>query len=119
MKRVYQTTFTRFYVWVGRVLPLTALLGLLLSLHFNLDSVTEILQMSIAVIFGTIAFTWWWWVVDAISNQNKFFSESYDRFTEMQENLRDIKIDISRVQKLHVDELELLSKQRKTRRKGK
>ena len=53
------------------------------------------------------------------SNQNKFFNESYDRFTEMQENLRDIKIDISRVQKLHVDELELLSKQRKTRRKGK
>ena len=27
--------------------------------------------MSIAVVFGTIAFTWWWWVVDAISNQSK------------------------------------------------
>lgn len=115
----YGTTFLQSFVWIGRVLPLTALLGILLGLHFELDTFVEMLQMSIAVIFGTIAFIWWWWVVDAIRNQNKFFNESYDRFTEMQQNLKEIKTDISRVQKLHVDELELLSKQRKSRRKGK
>ena len=77
MKRVYQSSFIKTYVWLGRVLPLTALLGLLLSLHFKLDSITEIIQIAVAVIFGSIAFSWWWWVVDAISNQNKFFNESY------------------------------------------
>tara|TARA_B110000438_G_scaffold30499_1_gene29826 strand:- start:69333 stop:69641 length:309 start_codon:yes stop_codon:yes gene_type:complete len=100
-------------VWIGRVLPLTALLGILLGLHFELDTFVEMLQMSIAVIFGTIAFIWWWWVVDAIKNQNKFFNESYDRFSEMHQNLIDIKTDISRVQKLHVEELEILAKTHK------
>lgn len=109
----YQTHFLKSFVWIGRVLPLTALLGILIGLHFELDSFVKLMQMAVALTFGAIAFIWWWWVVDAIKNQNKFFNESYDRFSDMHQNLIDIKTDISRVQKLHIEELEILHKKHK------
>ena len=109
----YQTYLLTLFVWIGRVLPLTALLGILLGLHFELDTFVQFLKASIALTFGTIAFIWWWWVVDAIRNQNKFFNESYERFSDMHKNLIAIKTDISRVQNLHIEELKLLRKKHK------
>ena len=113
---------TAFWSWAGRILPLTALLLVILLVSFDATQALDYLLIGIATVFGTIAFFWWWWVIDAIRNLNRFFTESLERFTDMQTNLRQIKQDISKVKTGHAEELNLI-RQTKTKatihRKGK
>ena len=100
----------KIWSWLGRILPLTGLLAVILIVKVDVQGWLDYLLIIMALTFGTVAFFWWWWVIDAIKNLNKFFTESYERFSDMQENLRDIKKDIARVKTGHAEELELIRK---------
>lgn len=105
---------TKFWSWTGRVLPLTALLLVILLVTIDAQVTLDYLLIAIATTFGTIAFFWWWWVVDAIRNLNKFFTDSYDRFGDIQGHLREIKQDVHEVKSSHEFQLkELRKKSRK------
>jgi len=98
----------KVWTWLGRILPLTALLSIILILKIDIQGWLDYLLVTIAITFGTVAFFWWWWVIDAIKNLNNFFTDSYDRFADMQQNLRDIKKDVSKVKIGHAEELKLI-----------
>jgi hypothetical protein len=100
----------RLWSWTGRILPLTALLLVILLVTVDAREWLDYLLIAIATTFGTIAFFWWWWVVDAIRNLNKFFTESYDRFGEIQGHLREIKKDVHEVKASHETQLKALRK---------
>ena len=104
----------KFWSWTGRVLPLTALLLVILLVTVDAREWFDYLLIIIATTFGTIAFFWWWWVIDGIRNLNRFFTDSYDRFGEIQGHLREIKRDVSEVKNNHESQLkELRKKSRK------
>ena len=113
---------SKTWSWIGRILPLTGLLALILFIKVDIQNWIDYLLILMAIVFGTIAFFWWWWVIDAIRNLNRFFTESLVRFTDMQPNLRQIKQDISKVKTGHAEELKLI-RETKTKatilRKGK
>lgn len=81
----------KFWFWVGRVLPLTALALLMVALVFDLNSVLEYLLTAIAILFATFAFSWWWWVLDTVKSLHNMLSEASNRFEEVITELRDIK----------------------------
>lgn len=101
---------TKIWSWCGRILPLTALLLVVLLVAFDAKETLDYVLIGVATIFGTIAFFWWWWVIDAIHNLNKFFTESYDRFGDIQMYLHEIKKDVGEVKKNHSEELEFIRK---------
>lgn len=104
---------TAFWSWAGRILPLTALLLVILLVSFDAKQALDYLLIGIATVFGTIAFFWWWWVIDAIQNLNKFFTDSYDRFGDIQSHLREIKRDVGEVKENHRHELEEIKKSKR------
>ncbi|MAV94278.1 MAG: hypothetical protein CMA31_01150 [Euryarchaeota archaeon] len=104
---------TKFWSWAGRVLPLTALLLVILLVTVDARAALDYLLIGIATVFGTVAFFWWWWVIDAIHNLNKFFTDSYDRFGDIQSHLREIKKDVGEVKQNHKLELEEIKKSKR------
>ena len=103
----------KFWSWAGRVFPLTALLLLILLISFDATQALDYVLIGIATISGTIAFFWFWWVIDAIHNLNKFFTDSYARFGDIQDHLREIKRDVVEVKDNHKHDLDVIKKSKR------
>tara|TARA_B100000674_G_scaffold63693_1_gene44171 strand:+ start:1701 stop:1997 length:297 start_codon:yes stop_codon:yes gene_type:complete len=85
----------QFWNWAGKVLPMIALMALCLVLVFDMTSVKEIVISVIAVVFGSIAFTWWWWVMGAVKSLTELLSNAQTKFTEVIGEIKDLRKDIN------------------------
>lgn len=85
--------------WIGRVLPLTALLTLCLVIITDLPTVRDWIILGIAVGFGTTAFIWWWWVIYAVRSLTTMLDDNKKRFNAVVEELRSIRKDIKKLPK--------------------
>ena len=85
----------QFWNWAGKVLPMIALMALCLVLVFDMTSVKEIVISVIAVVFGSIAFTWWWWVMGAVKSLTELLSNAQTKFTEDIGEIKDLRKDIN------------------------
>ena len=85
----------QFWNWAGKVLPMIALMALCLVLVFDMTSVKEIVISLIAVVFGSIAFTWWWWVMGAVKSLTELLSNAQTKFTEVIGEIKDLRKDIN------------------------
>lgn len=72
-----------------------ALMALCLVLVFDMTSVKEIVISVIAVVFGSIAFTWWWWVMGAVKSLTELLSNAQTKFTEVIDEIKDLRKDIN------------------------
>ena len=85
----------QFWNWAGKVLPMIALMALCMVLVFDMTSVKEIVISVIAVVFGSIAFTWWWWVMGAVKSLTELLSNAQTKFTEVIGEIKDLRKDIN------------------------
>ena len=85
--------------WIGRVLPLTALLTLCLVIITDLPTVRDWIILGIAVGLGTTAFIWWWWVIYAVRSLTTMLDDNKKRFNAVVEELRSIRKDIKKLPK--------------------
>ena len=85
----------QFWNWAGKVLPMIALMALCMVLVFDMTSVIEIVISVIAVVFGSIAFTWWWWVMGAVKSLTELLSNAQTKFTEVIGEIKDLRKDIN------------------------
>ena len=85
----------QFWNWAGKVLPMIAPMALCLVLVFDMTSVKEIVISVIAVVFGSIAFTWWWWVMGAVKSLTELLSNAQTKFTEVIGEIKDLRKDIN------------------------
>lgn len=86
----------KLWYWGGRILPLCALVVLMISLAFDLDSYLEYILCAIAVTFAAFAFTWWWWILDTVRQLFTMLQHAQDRFQEVIKELNDIKVEVSK-----------------------
>ena len=84
------------WFWLGRVLPLLALVTICLVLIFDLNDYLDYILYAIAIIFAGFAFTWWWWVLDTVRGLFKLLESAQDRFTQVIKELTDIKKDLKK-----------------------
>jgi len=85
----------QFWNWAGKVLPMIALMALCLVLVFDMTSVKEIVISVIAVVFGSIAFTWWWWVLDTVKELFNLLKGAHQRFDTIIEDIQEIKSEVN------------------------
>ena len=56
----------KYWVWLGRLAPLSALVMLLIATTFEMTTFTSWVVLGICILFAITAFTWWWWVMFAV-----------------------------------------------------
>jgi len=84
----------RIWDWVGRILPMVALVTVLVLHVGEQHSLKEIVLDAILVVFLTICFIWWYWAIKKIVLSTNYLKETYIKFKEISNELRNIKKDI-------------------------
>ena len=85
----------RIWDWVGRILPMFAL-AIVLVLHFvKQHGLRDIALDAILIVFLTICFIWWYWAIMKIVASTKYLKNTYLKFKELSNELRNIKKDIN------------------------
>jgi len=92
-----KTTYAqvRLWDWIGRVVPLVALLIISLCYFFKWNSVLEFTLQLVAIIFATLCFIWWWWALYKIAVAIKYIRSTQDKFIDLRSEFRKIKEFIS------------------------
>jgi hypothetical protein len=84
----------RIWDWAGRILPMFAL-AIVLVLHFaKQHSLKDTALDAILIVFLTICFIWWYWAIKKIVLSTNYLKETYIKFKEISNELRNIKKDI-------------------------
>jgi len=85
----------RIWDWVGRVLPMVALVTILVLHFIKQYSLRDIVLEAILVIILTICFIWWYWAIMKIVASANYLKQTYIKFKELANELRTIKKDIN------------------------
>jgi len=83
----------KYWVWLGRLAPLTALMLLLISISLDMSSFTSWLVLGICILFAITAFAWWWWVIFAVKDIFNLLQDANKRFKQVLVELKQIKKD--------------------------
>ena len=86
----------KYWVWLGRLAPLTALMLLLIAITFEMSTFTSWLVLGICILFAITAFAWWWWVIFAVKDIFNLLQDANKRFKEVLAELKQIKKDYSK-----------------------
>ena len=86
----------KYWVWLGRLAPLTALVMLLIATTFEMTTFTSWVVLGICILFAITAFTWWWWVMFAVKDIFNLLQDANKRFAEVIKELKQIKQDYSK-----------------------
>ena len=81
----------KYWVWLGRLAPLTALVMLLIATTFEMSTFTSWVVLGICILFAITAFTWWWWVIYAVRDIFRLLNSANKRFAEVLVELKSIK----------------------------
>jgi hypothetical protein len=84
----------RLWDWIGRILPMAALLTVTVLHFMNEYSLRDLVLNGVLVIFLSICFIWWYWAIIKIVSSTKYLKETYVKFKELSNELRKIKKDI-------------------------
>jgi len=86
-----------FWSWIGKVAPLTALVGLILALTFDVDTWVDWIVCGIALSFAIVAFTWWWWVIYAVKDLFNLLTNTNKQFEKILTDIKEVKDDIKQL----------------------
>ena len=86
----------KYWVWLGRLAPLTALMLLLIAITSDMSTFTSWLVLGICILFAITAFAWWWWVIFAVKDIFNLLQDANKRFKEVLAELKQIKKDYSK-----------------------
>ena len=86
----------KYWVWLGRLAPLTALVMLLIATTFEMTTFTSWVVLGICILFAITAFTLWWWVMFAVKDIFNLLQDANKRFAEVIKELKQIKKDYSK-----------------------
>jgi len=83
----------KYWVWLGRLAPLTALMLLMIAISLDMSSFTSWLVLGICILFAITAFAWWWWVIFAVKDIFYLLQDANKRFKQVLVELKQIKKD--------------------------
>ena len=87
------------WAWLGRVVPLSALVILCLVLFYDINTWLETVLLFIAVVNQITAFTWWWWVIYAVKDIFTMLNRANKKFEEVLFEIKKIKIETNKLKK--------------------
>ena len=85
----------KYWVWLGRLAPLTALVMLLIATTFEMTTFTSWLVLGVCILFAITAFTWWWWVLDTVKELFNLLKGAHNRFDTIITDIQEIKKEIN------------------------
>ena len=88
---------TRLWSLAGKVLPYTALAGLVWSQFIGHHDLYHSLIVIIATVFFSISVTWWWWAIYKITTIFTILKHTQPRFKEISDNIGSIRQDVSHI----------------------
>lgn len=86
----------RLWDWLGRVLPLIALVIVTVAHYSDFHSIRDMIINIGAVIFVSVCFIWWYWALRKIVSSVKYIQRAHEKFIEVAQELRNIKKDINK-----------------------
>ena len=78
--RILSKLSPNFWIWAGKVLPMSALLIIGILWVVRPNEWFEHFLIFVASSFGTIAFIWWWWVIEEVQKLNENIEQSRKEF---------------------------------------
>lgn len=85
--------------WLGRIVPILALLVIGILLFFDVDTWIETVLVFLAVSFSITAFTWWWWVIYAVRNIFGMLNNANKRFDQVLREIKTLRIETKKFKK--------------------
>lgn len=86
----------RWWDWLGRVLPLTALVSISVAHFFDYPTIRDTLINASIIIFFTLCAIWWWWVIRKIVSTINYMRSSQQNFLALTKELRKFKRDLKK-----------------------
>lgn len=90
---------TRLWSLAGKVLPYTALAGLVWSQLIGHKDLYHTFIVIIATVFFSVSVTWWWWAIYKITTIFTVLKHTQPRFKEIAENIGSIRDDVTHIHK--------------------
>jgi hypothetical protein len=77
--------------WVGRMLPMSALAGIVVCYFFKWNNALELILEVTTVIFFIVCFIWWYWALYKIAVSVKYMRSSYRKFVHLHKEIDTVK----------------------------
>ena len=90
-------TFKEVKIWdcIVRTLPMTILIVIAVMYFLDWDTGVDIVLNLTLAVFSCLFVVWWYWVIYKIALTIKYMRQSYEKFSELREMLRNTKEDNS------------------------
>lgn len=85
----------KIWKWLASILPLTALAVISLVHFLGTDTYFKITVIVIVAGLSVTSFAWWWWAIDKIRAWFKLIGETQSALTEIKNDIKEVKKDVS------------------------